>query len=101
MAPPAASTLPDIEDCSAPPPPAPYGSVAILDTCTGCMTCRVLAPSIFLEAKAASADPTLPTEVGRPLQSLEEAYQVRYVGPPLSVRADAQREPHGSPHPPF
>ncbi|EKU21733.1 beta-lactamase domain protein, partial [Nannochloropsis gaditana CCMP526] len=55
-----------------------FGSVAILDSCTGCTTCRVLAPDIFLEARRTSRDPTIFTEVaGRPLRSMEEAEQVR------------------------
>lgn len=79
--PPCPLPLQDIEDAasaSAASASASFGSVAILDSCTGCISCRVLAPDIFLEARKASADPTVFTEVaGRPLKSLEEAQQVR------------------------
>jgi len=70
--------LQDIEDAAS-TSSASFGSVAILDSCTGCISCRVLAPEIFHEARKTSSDPTVFTEVapGRPLQSLEEAQQVR------------------------
>ena len=55
MAPPAvepfASThVGDIED---------FGTVVVTQKCTGCVVCRVLAPDVFLEARADSADPTV------------------------------------------
>ena len=75
--PPCPLPLQDIEDAAS-ASVASFGSVAILDCCTGCISCRLLAPEIFLEARKTSADPTVFTEVaGRPLKSLEEAQQVR------------------------
>lgn len=51
MAPPAAT---------APDPPADiedFGRVEVTQKCTGCVVCRVLAPDVFLEARADSKDP--------------------------------------------
>lgn len=65
-----------------------FGSVEVTNRCCGAMTCRVLAPDIFLEAKQGSgpsdtstADSTVPTKnftyVGRKIKNEDELRQVR------------------------
>lgn len=77
------------------PPPLPpvadledFGSVEVTNRCCGAMTCRVLAPDIFLEAKQGSGpsdgrmpDSSTPTDnftyVGREIKNEDELRQVR------------------------
>jgi ferredoxin len=65
-----------------------YGSVEVTSRCCGAMTCRVLAPDIFLEAKQGSGPSDAPTPgsntptnnftyVGREIKNEEELRQVR------------------------
>lgn len=77
--PPLQPPLIDLED---------YGSVEVTSRCCGAMTCRVLAPDIFLEAKqgsgpsdAPTAGSSMPTDnftyVGREIKNEDELREVR------------------------
>lgn len=81
----------ELESLSSRPPVADLedlGSVEVTNRCCGAMTCRVLAPDIFLEAKQGSGPSDAPTPdsrtptdnftyVGRDIKNEDELRQVR------------------------
>lgn len=85
--------LPDLED---------FGSLEITNRCCGAMTCRVLAPDIFLEAKQGSGPSDTPTPgsstptnnftyVGREIKNEDELRQVRQAVKACPVHAIRMR----------